>query len=213
MSLRQTMLAVIAESAVTGSVTLTQTLQKRLGRAVGLHEVQHILGSLRNDGLITFREESNGSQKRYLNIRISAHGPKPLDIVEDRTPEQLAADGDAIPLPPPSWADARGRVERAAAAMREARVEIREALDIVEPDEVPDPAKEFVRPPEPTPPDGFPILSRLLRREGLRDKAAELLSEAGLDAEAVRVLDVPLPTSDVEAEYLRFARAHHGTAA
>jgi hypothetical protein len=96
--------------------------------------------------------------------------PKPLDIVEDRTPEQLDADGDTGPV--------REMYARLAA--------------------------ETVTDEETHPEFPTPVLDALRNKQSKVAAAAALLEEAGMDDEAIRILDA-LHLSPTEVEYLAFA--------
>jgi hypothetical protein len=51
----------------------------------------------------------------------------------------------------------------------------------------------------------FPLLDRLRNRKRLVNMAAEALEEAGLDDEALRLLNLPIENTPLEEEYLKFA--------
>jgi hypothetical protein len=55
----------------------------------------------------------------------------------------------------------------------------------------------------------FPLLRRIVARRDAVRKAAALLESVGLDDEALRILDLPVAQSPLEAEYLAFASLDH----
>jgi hypothetical protein len=199
-SLRSAIVEVIRERGVTGSVSLTEALRKR-GYAARIHEVQHLLGALKHDGILTYVETMTGNQKTLVNIRLQANGKSPEPAPEERWPvptamAQKVAEAEAAGVPTLPEGYGIGIQGRVTAEHDENGVRVIDGIDLI--------GVSILRPPV----DRFPLLTRLLRRRSLVEQAANALSEAGLDEEAVRLLDLPLPTSPIEVEYMAYVATH-----
>lgn len=231
-SLRQTILDVIGERGVTGSVSLTEEVRKRLGRAISLHDVQHILGAIQRNGLISFAESKTGpTHKTYTNIRLTRHADggivKAARVAIGGTVKASHVEGDVRVI------DDIALTHVSVVAQEEEPVPATTSAGDAPPAPEPTPEPEVATPAAPDPwtdgftamaektaamavvaevqaerdrEPGFPILARLMHRRSLVDAAAAALAEAGLEDEAIRVLDLTPPTTDVEEEYLRFVR-------
>lgn len=107
-SLRTSLLAIIeaaGPSGIADSRTLPQTIRDRSGRYAGLHEVQHLIGSLIKQGLISAHQRTSGSnQKWYATVRSRSVAPERTGVDQPEIIEPVEPESPAEPTPPAaSW--------------------------------------------------------------------------------------------------------------
>ena len=92
-SIRSAVLEAIRDTPGVTSVDLLKFLRRSTGRAYSLHELQHVLGALRKQGLITLTEHQNGRTRLYRHIEMARHAEpdEPSAEVTDTVPKPQAA--------------------------------------------------------------------------------------------------------------------------
>jgi len=92
-SIRSAVLEVIRGNPGVASVDLLTLLRRSTRRAYSLHELQHVLGALRKQGLITLTEHQNGKARLYRHIEMARHAEpdEPSAEVTDTVPKPQAA--------------------------------------------------------------------------------------------------------------------------
>ena len=95
-SIRSAVLEAIRGHPGVASVDLLKFLRRSTGRAYSLHELQHVLGALRKQGLITLTEHQNGKARLYRHIEMARH-------TEPEPDEPSAEVTDTVPKPQAAW--------------------------------------------------------------------------------------------------------------
>jgi len=181
-SVRESILAYLA--GVTGGVNAREIATEL---SLDINRVQYMVDSLRKKGLITAQLGTNGGQgdhKAFYNIRLKKRPPK---TTPTPTPTPTPAPTN-IPTAPTDTA----------------------TLTVVVPEEPAAPVQvpvQVLAQPVPVLLAEYPLLRRLILRDGQIQQAATLLESAGLDDLALQALGFVGLLSPLEKEYVAFATA------
>jgi hypothetical protein len=189
-----------------------------VGLDMDINKAQFLVDNLRKKGQVTAdigkASAATGDHRAFTNIRLKKrqHGkirterlvaptlqvaPDAPAFVQERIPEQLTNGhhhGPENPFDTP---------EVAAALEAHTRAEIEASAPDL-PEELVETAREILAIPDIP---RYPLLARLLDRDAKIAEAARLLESAGLDDLAIAALQRQDEFTDLEREYMRFARA------
>ena len=188
-SVRESILAYLA--GVTGGVNAREIATEL---SLDINRVQYMVDSLRKKGLITAQLGTNGGQgdhKAFYNIRLKKRPPK------------------TTPTPTPTPTSTPAPTNSPTAPTDTATTDTA-TLTVVVPEEPAAPVQvpvQVLAQPVPVLLAEYPLLSRLILRDGQIQQAAALLESAGLDDLALQALGFVGLLSSLEKEYVAFATA------